>query len=111
MVLSDGIMTPKSFIIDATRVRAQAGGTINFKKETIDMEVVPQAKRPQMLNLNTPIRIDGTFADFGGRVTGVGAIQSLTGAATRTVLFPLRLFTAERLPEDGSDVCPCLKGE
>ncbi|MEM7146417.1 MAG: AsmA-like C-terminal region-containing protein [Verrucomicrobiota bacterium] len=109
MLMSDGIMTPKSFIIDATRVRAQAGGTINFRTETVDMEVVPQAKRPQILNLNTPIRIDGTFQDFSGRVTAVGAFQSLTGAATRTLSWPLRVFTAERLPEDGSDVCPCVR--
>ena len=108
MVMDDGIMTPRSFIIDATRVRAQAGGVINFKRETIDMEVVPQAKRPQMLSLNTPLRINGTFADFSGRVTGGGAIRSVAGAATRTVLFPLRIFTSERLPEDGNDVCPCV---
>jgi uncharacterized protein involved in outer membrane biogenesis len=106
LVIEDGIMVPKSFIIDATRVRAQAGGTIDFKKETIQADIVPQSKRPQMLSLNTPIRVDGTFDDFEGRVTGVGAIESLTGAATRTILFPRRIFTAERLPEDGSDVCP-----
>ena len=30
--------------------------------------------------------------------------------STNTILFPVKAVIGERLPEDGSDICPCVKG-
>lgn len=109
--LADGVLKTDKFLIDATRVRSEGSGTVDFKREIVDLTLIPRAKTPQLLNLATAITIDGTFDKVGKRVTAADAINTVSGSAARTVLFPLRFLTEHRMPEDGSDICPCLKSK
>jgi hypothetical protein len=107
LAMENGKLMTKSCLIDTTRVRAEVSGVIDFKNRHVDLEIVPSAKRPQLLSLNTPVEVHGKFSDFGPQITAEGVFRTVAGVGVRTVLFPLELLLSDPPPADGSDICPC----
>ena len=112
MNIENGLMTPEALGIDTTRVRVISEGTIDFKKDNIDLLLVPRAKRPEFLRAGTKIMVQGTFDDFNIETGPLPILRTLARMTGSTILFPGNLLFQERIPEDGSDVCGCKrKGE
>ncbi|MFV1995431.1 MAG: AsmA-like C-terminal region-containing protein, partial [Verrucomicrobiales bacterium] len=101
----DGLMTPERLILDTTRVRVEITGEADFKTEELLLRLKPEPKRPQLLSLETPVRIDGSFDDFRVRVTPVALGATGVRVASRVYFFPVYFALSYRLPEDGSDIC------
>lgn len=63
---------------------------VNFKKETIYMKMAPKAKTPEFFSLATPIKINGTFKDFGLDLSMVSLVGTVISFITSPVHVPIR---------------------
>ena len=104
-VMEKGLMTSKELIIDTSKVRVKGEAKLNFANRTISMNLQPRAKQPQFFNLETPIRISGTFEQASAGVSPGGLLGSVINFATSPVFAPLRRLFGDTLPEAGKDVC------
>lgn len=106
--LENGVILPETLGLDTTKIRASGEGMIDLVNNEIDIVFTPTPKRPQLFSLELPIGITGSLTEPAIDV-GKRPIASAVGKlATNTILFPAKLVGADRLPEDGSDICPCL---
>ena len=93
-------------MIDTTGVRAVGEGSINFRDQNLNIMLVPQVKSPSVLDLATPIRISGNFADFGASLPPGTFIQKAAELSLAVNNLWLQFFDwREMPPADGSDVC------
>ena len=71
----------------------------------IDVLAVPKPKRPEFFSLATPVRIRGSFSDFGIGINKLSLAKTAVSFVTSPVTVPFkRLFTAE-VPADGKRAC------
>ena len=103
--LEDGLMAEKAIYMDTSNMRVAGKADVDFKNRTFKVILVPKAKRPEFFSLAVPIKIDGTFEDFG---FGIGMTR-LTGAVfsfiTSPVHVPIRRVFVDQIPEDGRAAC------
>lgn len=102
--VTDGIMQQQRLLIDTTNVQVAGEGQVDFQDGEVDFMLIPNAKRPQMFVLGTPIRVSGNYRELG---TSTSADQwARTAARFVTSIFaPLkRLFTTP-IPADGEAAC------
>jgi uncharacterized protein involved in outer membrane biogenesis len=103
--MEDGMMEEKAIYMDTSNMRVAGKADIDFKNRTFEVIMDPKAKRPEFFSLAVPIKIDGTFEDFG---FGIG-LARLTGAVfsfiTSPVHVPIRRVFADEIPEDGKEAC------
>jgi len=104
-VIKKGMLTQRKLIIDTTKVRVSGEAKVNFKKRTVSVDLEPRAKTPQFFSLETPITIQGTFADFSAGVAPSGLVGSVIKFAASPIFAPLRRLFGDTLPEAGKDVC------
>jgi len=109
-VLEDGVITPESLGLDTTKIRVGTVGTINLKEDAIDLTLTPVPKRAQLLSLEVPVRIQGTLREPKIEMGSLPVVSTIARMTKNTVLFPVKTIAGDRLPEDGSDVCPCKAG-
>jgi len=107
MNIESGLMTPEALGIDTTRVRVISEGSIDFKKDNIDLLLVPRPKKPEFLRAGTKIMVKGTFDDFDIETGPMPILRTLARMTGSTILFPGNMLFQERIPEDGSDLCSC----
>lgn len=60
--VQDGIMRPRTLLLDTDVVRIEGRGAIDLGEERLDLEIVPQSKKLRIASLRTPIHIEGRFA-------------------------------------------------
>ncbi len=103
--IDDGIMAEKAMYMDTSNMRIAGKADIDFKNRKFKVIMAPKAKRPEFFSLAVPIKVDGTFNDFG---FGIG-ITRLTGAVfsfiTSPFHVPIRRVFAKEIPEDGEEAC------
>lgn len=103
--IEDGIMAEKAIYMDTSNMRIAGKADVDFKNRTFKVIMAPKAKRPEFFSLAVPIKVDGTFEDFG---FGIGMTR-LTGAVvsfiTSPVHVPIRRVFADEIPEDGVEAC------
>jgi len=103
--IENGIMKEKAIYMDTSNMRISGKADIDFKSRQLKITMVPKAKQPEFFSLAVPIKIDGTFDDFG---LGIG-ITRLTGAIfsfiTSPVHVPIRRIFVDEIPEDGQEAC------
>ncbi|MGI9244450.1 MAG: hypothetical protein ACR2RV_26860, partial [Verrucomicrobiales bacterium] len=108
--LKEGVITPESLGLDTTKIRVGTVGTINLKEDAIDLTLTPVPKRPQLLSLEVPVSIKGTLRKPAIEMGSLPVVSTIARMTKNTVLFPVKTIAGDRLPEDGSDVCPCKAG-
>jgi uncharacterized protein involved in outer membrane biogenesis len=59
----DGILTAQRLLIDTGAVRAEGGGTVNLKDETINLEISGKPKHFRLLRIAAPITMKGRLDD------------------------------------------------
>lgn len=61
--MKNGVATPQVLVIDTTDTFVRAEGTIDFRKENLDLVTYPEPKDPSPFALRSPITIQNSFKD------------------------------------------------
>jgi uncharacterized protein involved in outer membrane biogenesis len=89
-VTVNGVMTPRTLVMDTEAEKILGEGSVDFAKEQYDLRLNAKSKKPSVMALRGPILVDGTFKS--PRVhPAVGPIAVRVGAsvALGTTLTPL----------------------
>ncbi len=108
--VKDCLLTPDVFFIDTSKIRICGTGSVDFKKQRIDLNISPVPKRPEFFNLATPMEVHGTFSDIGLGFENLTLIGTTLKFITSPVTVPIKRVFSEDIPEDGSDACVVVLG-
>jgi len=103
--MEDGVMQDKIVYMDTTNMIVAGTANVNFQTETIDMKLAPKAKKPEFFSLATPIKVNGTFKDFGLDLSIGSLFGTVISFITSPVHVPIRRLLVDELPRDGKDAC------
>jgi uncharacterized protein involved in outer membrane biogenesis len=105
--MENGRMKSRQLAVDTTRIRICGDGRVDFAARDIKLSAKPKAKRPEFFSLATPIKIKGSFEDFGIGLKGGALTVGTTalGFIISPITTPLQRLVREDLPADGADIC------
>jgi len=103
--LEAGLLTEKAIFMDTTQMSVAGKIDIDFRKQEIDILMVPKAKRPEFFSLATPVKVHGSFDDFGVGVSKVRAARSVISFITSPIHVPIRRVFRKEVPKDGREAC------
>src|SRR5690606_14899376 len=63
MALDHGVMTPRLAVFDTENVLVEGSGTVDFGKESLDLDIRPHSKGIRIISLRSPLYVRGSFAD------------------------------------------------
>lgn len=111
--VKDGIARSNRIIVDTGVVLVTGSGTINLKTERLNLMFEGESKKPRLLRLFIPIRVDGPLMKPGATLkTGNAVAQGGVAVALATLLSPLAAilpFVEAGLAEDAN--CAALVAE
>lgn len=84
----NGVASGKSMIIETENVQIVGGGTINLRKNTLDLAFVPRAKRRQLVEIVSPFELKGAIGNPKLTVRNAGAGRAIG----ETLSLPLNLL-------------------
>jgi hypothetical protein len=106
----NGVAEAGTLVLDTPNAIATGKGSIDFARETIDLQIHPQAKQRRLVALATPFTIKGNLAKPSVEASTAGATARMVG---QVALGPINLL-GSILPfvsDGGADKDnPCLKG-
>lgn len=103
--MDDGLVRERAIFLDTTRMSVNGDASIDFKSETIDVLAAPRAKQPEFFSLATPVKIHGTFSDFGLGINKVSLAKSVVSFITSPITVPFRRLFSGKVPADGKVAC------
>ena len=103
--LETGLLTEKAVFMDTTQMSVAGKVDIDFKEQEIDILMAPKAKRPEFFSLATPVKVHGSFDDFGVGVSKLRAARSVISFITSPLHVPIRRVFRKEIPEDGREAC------
>ena len=103
--MEDGIMEERVMFIDTTHMSIEGEAEIDFKKQQLKVQAKPKAKRPEFFSLATPVKVSGSFEDFGIGINKIHLTTSVVSFITSPVHVPLRRLFSGEAPEDGAEAC------
>ncbi|TDJ74629.1 MAG: hypothetical protein E2O38_01115 [Proteobacteria bacterium] len=101
----EGVMKSNSVLLDTTAVIVRGRGRIDIANRTLNMIVVPQAKREKFFSMSTPVAITGSWDDFRVGATRVGMVATLFRWYLALIYVPYKWLSGERFPADGLATC------
>ena len=106
LTMAGGIMQEKAIVVDTSKIRVQGRAHVDFKKQTVYLKLTPRPKRPQFLSLATPLEVSGKFSDFRVGLAPGSLVGTTIRFLTAHIVVPFQWIILNKLPKDGSDVCP-----
>lgn len=103
--ITDGLMEEKAIYLDTTNMRFAGKAEINFVEEQIDIKLAPKAKNPEFFNVAIPIKLKGSFEDFGIKIGVFRMAGQVVSFITSPLHVPIRRVFTEAEPADGVDAC------
>lgn len=103
--LRDGLMTPRTILIDTTTTRVQGGGWINLRDRKLEIMLYPEAKQPKLFSAPAPVSLSGGFDDFHAGVSKVDLFGTAFKFVTSPLRAPFKRLFSQSSPSDGADVC------
>ena len=103
--LETGLLTEKAVFMDTTQMSVAGKVDIDFKEQEIDILMAPKAKQPEFFSLATPVKVHGSFDDFGVGVSKLRAARSVISFITSPLHVPIRRVFRKEVPEDGREAC------
>ncbi len=103
--MEDGVLTPNAFAVDTGIMRICGSGQINMKEGTLDIRVAPTPKRRRFFSLATPFSISGSIKDIKMGIASGGVLGTSVRFVASPVTTPLSWLLAQKIPQDGSDIC------
>ena len=111
----DGTFVPQIFVVDSAQEKITGKGEINFRDERYNLRIKADSKRPSLVALRGPIRIEGTFKHpHVAPEAGPVALRVAAAVALGALLTPPAALLALVDPGDAHDSnCAALiaKGE
>ncbi|WP_026641021.1 AsmA family protein [Bordetella petrii] len=103
-----GVMTPRLFLFDTENALVQIEGNVNFKDETLDLDIKPQSKGVRVFSLRSPLYVRGTFGnpDAGVQVLPLAA-RGAGAVALGVLLTPVAGLLALVAPSAGEEENQC----
>jgi len=100
--MKNGVMTPRVFVFDTENAIVRIDGNINFKKETLDLDIDPDSKGIRLFSLRSPLYVKGTFAhpDAGVQILPLAA-RGAGAVALGVLLTPVASLLALVAPSSG----------
>ena len=83
-----GVLTIAPLVIDTTSTKVTGGGTVDLRKEVLDLTFEPHPKDLSLLSAHSPLRVTGGFQSpevrpevgpLGGRMAAAAALGVLVG--------------------------------
>ena len=94
-VAENGVMSPRTLIVDTEAERILGSGTVDFANERYDLRLNAQSKKASLIALRGPIVVDGTFKSphvgpaVGPLAARIGTSVALGALAAPAALLPL----------------------
>ncbi len=105
MEMKNGVMKEKAIYMDTSKMRIAGKAKIDFKARQLDILLVPKAKRPEFFSLATPVKVHGSFDDFGIGI-GIGRLAgTVISFITSPVHVPIRRIFSKKVAANGYDAC------
>ncbi|WP_459616995.1 AsmA family protein [Bordetella sp. 2513F-2] len=60
--MKNGLMQTRAFVFDTENAVVTVDGSVNFKNETLDLDISPESKGFRIFSLRSPLYVRGTFA-------------------------------------------------
>src|SRR5690606_26748573 len=100
--MKNGVMTPRVFVFDTENAIVRIDGNVNFKKETLDLDIDPDSKGIRLFSLRSPLYVKGTFAhpDAGVQILPLAA-RGAGAVALGVLLTPVASLLALVAPSSG----------
>lgn len=86
--VKDGDATTAPVLLDMPDTQVEAKGDINFRDETLNLNVVPRNKNLTLLSLRTPVDVTGTFAAPNFHIEAEGLAARIGSAIGLGIVFP-----------------------
>ena len=67
----EGLAEIEDLLLDTQRMTVAASGVINLETEALNLVIAPRPKRPSLVSLANPVRIEGTLAEPDVSVTRI----------------------------------------
>ncbi len=102
--IDGGRMTSDAFYLDTSRIRVRGSGGIDLPTGELDLRLSPRPKSRNLLNLATPVRVQGSWDEPNIRFIRGG----LVGTMLKLQLWAITVWrdlTRRPLPSDGGDIC------
>ena len=103
--IKDGVMEEKAIYLDTTNMRIAGKAELNFVEEQINIKLAPKAKNPEFFNMAIPIKLKGSFEDFGIKIGFFRMAGQIVSFVTSPIHVPIRRVFTEKEPADGVDAC------
>ena len=103
--LNDGLMQQKMLFVDTSKMQIKGKAEVNFKSREIKLYVGPKAKRPEFFSLATPVKVTGSFEDFGIGINPARLAGSVLNFVISPVLVPMGRLVRKSVPADGIEAC------
>ncbi|ASL25042.1 AsmA family protein [Azotobacter chroococcum] len=86
----NGLATPRLFVFDTENAVVTIDGSVNFKSEALDIDIVPKSKGVRIISLRSPLYVRGTFKNPDPGVHAEGLIARGAGmVALGSVVAPV----------------------
>ncbi|MGQ0699308.1 MAG: AsmA family protein [Panacagrimonas sp.] len=101
----DGVLTPRSMVIDTTDTNLHVDGSLSLADETLDLTIHPLPKDFSPLSLRSPLHVRGTFKDPSIRLDKALLLKGGVAVVLATLVTPLAalLPLIERGPGENED--------
>ena len=103
--LESGKMEERVIFMDTTRMSVAGKATVDFNTRKIDIYAAPKAKKAEFFSLATPVKVQGSFEDFGLGVNPLSLTGSVISFVTSPVHVPVRRVFKKKVPADGKQAC------
>ncbi len=105
LALDDGRLEERVIFMDTTRMSVAGKLAVDFKQQQINLVAAPRAKRPEFFSMATPVKVQGSFEDFGLGVNPLRLTGSVISFITSPLHVPIRRVFREKVPTDGREAC------
>lgn len=105
MDMDEGKMKEELFAIDTTQLWIYGNINVDFEQEYVELSLFPQSKTARLFSLQTPIRAQGSFTDFGLLLNPIDLTETYISFITSPLHVPARRIFGDKISKDGSSIC------
>ena len=98
-------MEERVIFMDTTRMSVAGKASVDFNTRKIDIYAAPKGKKAEFFSLATPVKVQGSFEDFGLGVNLLSLTRSAISFVTSPVHVPVRRIFRKKVPADGKEAC------
>lgn len=103
--LNDGFMQQKMLFADTSKMQIEGQAEVNFKSREIKLYVAPKAKKAEFFSLATPVKVTGSFEDFGIGINPAQLAGSVLNFVVSPVFVPVDRLISKSAAADGKEAC------